>query len=113
MTTRIEVDFNARDETGHVPAALSEADGPVRVGEYIDLYDDDGYRCLALVSEVAGERVAASPLWQTFTSESESRLLPVRGPQWRIVNRLSVVFGTEQLERQEFIPTGSAHPVTT
>lgn len=75
MTTRIEVDFNSRDDAGMVPAPIEDADGPLRVGDQVEAYDDEGYRCLAIVATVAGEFVALDPVWRAFVSPDQPRIV--------------------------------------
>jgi len=36
---RIEIDLNARDEAGRVPAYLSDADGHVAVGDVVTAFE--------------------------------------------------------------------------
>lgn len=95
MTTRVEVDFNSRDDAGRVPASLSEVEGPLRVGETVEAYDDDGNRCLVIVTSLSGRAIALDPVWRTFSSRDESRLVVTGAPfdlwaDWR--NRLTVSF---------------------
>lgn len=80
MTTRIEVDFNTRDDHGFVAALLADADGPVRVGDEVQAYDEEGYRCLAIVTAVAASHVSLDPLWQAFAAPGESRLVIAPAP---------------------------------
>lgn len=94
-TTRIEVDFNNRDDAGFVPALLADADGPVRVGDAVELFDDEGDRCIAIVAAVSGPTLAADVLWQTFAAPGESRFVLTSVPDglwssWR--GRLAVMF---------------------
>jgi hypothetical protein len=110
MTTRIEVDFNARDAVGHIPAALSEADGPVALGDYVDMHDEDGFRCLAFVASIGEGSLGATPLWSTFAAEGESRVVPNPAPGWRVVNRLSMIF-ERPTYRRDFTPTGLSQPL--
>lgn len=95
MTTRIEVDFNSRDDAGRVPASLSGVEGPLRVGETIEAYDDDGNRCLVIVTSMSVGAIALNPVWRTFSARDESRLVVTGAPydlwaDWR--NRLTVSF---------------------
>lgn len=83
--TRIEVDFNSRDDAGYVDAPIADADGPSRVGDHVQTYDDQGNRCLAIVARVTATRIGLDPLWQTFAAPSESRLVVVSPPgMWAV-----------------------------
>lgn len=93
MATRIEVDYNSRDDAGLIPALLEDASGHLHVGDTIETYDDAGYRCLAVVESVVGERAAMNPLWQTFATPEQAsawieRASPRLLPEW--TNRLTV-----------------------
>ena len=89
MTARIEVDFNSRDDLGRLPAPMSDADH-LEVGQIVDAFDDDGNRCLARVSALAGGWASLAPFWETFADEESSRLLPAHLDQFtRALSRLS------------------------
>ncbi len=95
MSTRIEVDFNSRDEAGTIPALLADADGPVRVGDTVETYDAEGYRCPAVVARVADGILAFDPLWRAFAPPNEPRIVLTRNVEamwagW--TNRLTVTF---------------------
>jgi hypothetical protein len=80
MTTRVEVDFNSRDDAGRVPARLEDADVPLRVGVEVEAFDDAGNRCLAVVASIAGDVVALDPIWTSFAVPTASRLVLVAAP---------------------------------
>jgi hypothetical protein len=73
--TRIEVDFNDRDDSGLIPASTADADGHLVRGAWVDAFDDEGYRCLATVGSLHAESVTLIPNWNTFTEPNESRLI--------------------------------------
>jgi hypothetical protein len=75
MTTRIEVDFNDRDDEGLIPANPADATGPLRRGAWVDAFDDEGYRCLATVTGLTTNRVTIQPNWNTFVEPTESRVV--------------------------------------
>ena len=68
----IEVDFNSRDDAGHIPALIDE---PVAVGELVDMFDDEGNRCLGRVAGFHGGSVAIRADWAAFAAETESRFV--------------------------------------
>ena len=72
---RIEVDFNRRDERGLVPALVDAGAVTPAVGERVDAFDDEGHRCLALVVTADLRELALDPLWPTFASPHESRVI--------------------------------------
>lgn len=113
MTTRIEVDFNSRDDAGHVPAPMADADGPLRVGDMVEAYDDAGYRCFAIASSVAGASVSLDPLWQTFAAPNESRLVRVTTPPglWSIWKNGLTVTLSLTTSRQPAKSTTGREPV--
>jgi hypothetical protein len=75
MTTRIEVDFNDRDDQGLIPANTADAEGPLRRGVWVDAFDDEGYHCLATVARLTSSVVTLQPNWNTFVEPGESRVL--------------------------------------
>lgn len=107
MTTRIEVDFNSRDDAGMVPALAEDADAPLRVGDPVEAYDDEGYRCLAFVAGVSGVVVALDPVWRAFAAPGDARMVvtalpPAMWADWK--NRLTVAFSL----RMPTVPTAPA-----
>lgn len=86
----LNVDFNSRDERGFVPAV-----GAARVGEDVDLVDDDGNHCMGRVSYAEADRLSINPAWATWADEGESRLVlapqpgPWLSPRW--LNPLTVL----------------------
>ena len=107
--TRIEVDFNSRDGEGMVPALAEDADGPMRVGDAVEAYDDEGYRCLAVVVARAGDIVALDPVWRAFAAPSEARVILIGTPpamwaDWR--NRLTVALSPVSIMRPVSSTTG-------
>jgi hypothetical protein len=93
MTTRIEVDFNSRDAAGMVPALVEDAEGPLRVGDFVEAFDDEGYRCLSVVASVQGDMLALDPVWNAFAAPDEARVVIAGAPStmwtdWK--NRLTV-----------------------
>ena len=75
MTTQVRVDFNTRDEQGHVPAYVGTLDHLPAVGEVIDAVDDEGNRCNARVG-IVGSVIALAPEWRTFVEPTGGRLVP-------------------------------------
>ncbi|MEK6720586.1 MAG: hypothetical protein AABZ33_07960 [Chloroflexota bacterium] len=95
MTTRIEVDFNSRDAGGALPALIADADGSIRVGDIVESYDLEGYRCPAIVARVSEGIVALDPLWRAFAAPNEPRIVltrPVEAMWAGWTNRLTVTF---------------------
>lgn len=93
MTTRIEVDFNSRDDAGMVPALFADADAPLRVGDTVEAYDDEGYQCPALVTALTSTVVSLEPLWRAFAGPNDARIIvtatsPAMWTDWK--NRLTV-----------------------
>lgn len=85
MTTQVSVDFNTRDEQGHVPAHVGTLDQPPVLGDLIDAVDDEGNRCIARIAGIAGSIIALAPEWRTFVEPTDSRLVPDRAPRgWLI-----------------------------
>jgi hypothetical protein len=75
MATRIEVDFNTRDDADDLLAPLGDAEGPVQPGALVDCFDDEGNRCLGLIAGFSTHSVAVTPLWATFVRPGEGRAL--------------------------------------
>lgn len=75
MITRIEVDFNDRDEQGMIPASPADAEGPLRRGAWVDAFDDEGNQCLVTVVKVTPDMASLVPNWNTFIEPGESRVL--------------------------------------
>ena len=97
MAHRAEVDFNSRDEFGNIPVDPSDLSEPVEVGDWVDLFDDAGNRCMGLVA-VIGEDISVSPMWPSFTTATASRIVVESSTFWpRIqwLGGLSVTLGTE------------------
>jgi len=85
MTMQILVDFNTRDEQGHVPAYVGTLDHVPAIGEVIDAVDDEGNRCIARIIGIVGPVVALAPEWRTFVEPTDNRLVPDRAPSgWSI-----------------------------
>lgn len=96
----IEVDFNSRDEYGMVPAAIADADGPVRVGDFVETFDLEGYRCPGVVARLATETIAIDPVWRAFAGPEEARIVlrsssELMWPDWR--NRLTLTLWPRQM----------------
>jgi hypothetical protein len=96
---RVEVDFNSRDEYGMVPAAYADADGPVRVGDLIETFDLEGYRCPGVVARLANDGIAIDPVWRAFAAPEEARIvlrrpIELMWPDWR--NRLTLTLWPRQ-----------------
>ncbi len=112
--TRIEVDFNSRDDAGLLPAAPTDSDGPVMPGQAVELFDDEGNRCLATVI-ASGDSLALAPIWQTFAGPDQSRLVVSNGvmrAMWR--NPLTVLLSWPPRLRQVVSTTAtSARPEVT
>jgi hypothetical protein len=73
---QVLVDFNTRDEQGHVPAYMGTLDRLPAIGEVIDAVDDEGNRCIARVVGIVGSVVALAPEWRTFVEPSGSKPAP-------------------------------------
>lgn len=87
MTTQVLVDFNTRDEQGHVPAYVGTLDHLPAIGEAIDAVDDEGNRCIARIVGIVGSIIALDPEWRTFVepTDNSNRLVPNRAPRgWSI-----------------------------
>ena len=69
---RVEVDFNTRDDAGLVPALIEDAAVPLAVGDRVDAFDDEGYRCLAEVASINNVTAQLAPIWQTFSEPGEA-----------------------------------------
>ena len=80
MATRIEVDFNSRDDEGFVPALVTDADGPLQPGTWVEAFDAAGFTCLAMVISATGAVAALDPIWRTFAEPGESRLVLANQP---------------------------------
>jgi hypothetical protein len=95
--TRIEVDFNNRDDQGLVPANAAEASGPIERNSIVEAFDDEGYRCFAMVGSVRHDVVTLSPLWETFAAPDAARLVPSSSSNSAVelipTNRLTATFG--------------------
>lgn len=111
---RVEVDFNSRDEYGMVPAAIADADGPVRVGDFIETFDLEGYRCPGVVARLANQTIAIDPVWRAFAAPEEARVFlrsssELMWPDWR--NRLTLTLWPRQLPSRASQPsTGTGEP---
>jgi hypothetical protein len=95
MTTRIEVDFNSRDDEGRLPALIQRPRTRLKTGTVVQAYDDEGYRCVAVVSSVRNGYAALDPLWQTFAAPGESIVSSMRtslpdAVEWK--NQLTMAF---------------------
>lgn len=115
MTIRIEVDFNSRDDAGMVPALVEATDAPLRVGDLVEAFDDEGYRCPAVVARVEGGIVALDPAWRAFAAPGEARIVLTSAPpamwaEWK--NRLTIALAPVSVVQPAFPATGStpAHP---
>ena len=75
MPTKVQVDFNSRGPGGTVPAPVEDAGAPLVVGEVVDLWDEDGNRCIAYVVGVKDGWLTLAPEWETFAAPGASRLL--------------------------------------
>ena len=111
---RVEVDFNSRDEYGMVPAATADADGPVRVGDLIETFDLEGYRCPGVVARLVNQTVAIDPVWRAFAGPEEARVVLTTAiesmwPNWR--NRLTLTLWPRQMPSRVLQPsTGTGEP---
>lgn len=74
MTTQVLVDFNTREERGHVPAYVSTLDHLSAIGEVIDAVDDEGNRCIARIAGIVGSVIALAPEWRTFVEPTHNGL---------------------------------------
>jgi hypothetical protein len=74
MTTRVEVDFNSRDDWGRIPAPLADIEGPLRLGDAVEAYDEEGNRCTGFLAAVEGEYALIDPTWATFTPPDRARV---------------------------------------
>ena len=92
--TRIEVDFNDRDESGLIPASIADADGPLAPAAWVDAFDDEGYHCLATVGTLTDELVTLEPAWATLAEPRASRLL-VLGARYQGPLSVTVFFASE------------------
>lgn len=102
MAARAEVDFNSRDEHGNIPIDRSDVEGLVAVGDWIDLFDDEGNRCIGVVA-IVGEEISVRPEWPTFTSASDSRVVVEAAAYWHHIDwigRTSVSFTVDDLPRE-------------
>jgi hypothetical protein len=72
MTRKIEVDFNSRDDNGFVPALIRHPRTRLPIGSVVQAFDDEGYRCVAVVESLTDGLPTVSPLWQTFAAPGES-----------------------------------------
>jgi hypothetical protein len=79
MPTRIEVDFNSRDEAGLIPAYVADITGPYGVGSTVEAYDVEGNRCTGRIASITGEHLAIEPFWQTFTDQSVVQVFVTSG----------------------------------
>ena len=111
---RIEVDFNSRDASGFVPALIGDADGFPSHNELVDLFDDEGNRCFAVVAGT-GDVLALTPLWQTFVEPNRSRMVIDPGfgvAEWR--NALTVYLSLPmQMVQSVTLGTHRSRPVVT
>jgi hypothetical protein len=112
---RIEVDFNSRDGHGMLPAAIADADGDVRVGDFVEAFDTEGYSCPGVVARLANESIAIDPVWRAFAAPQEARVVlrwsssDLMWPDWR--NRLTLTFWPRQRPAHTLQPsTGPAEP---
>ena len=88
MSARAEVDFNSRDEFGNIPVDPADVQGLASVGEWIDLFDDEGNRCFGLVVKV-GEDMSVAPEWRTFASPTDSRVIVDASAYWQKIEWIS------------------------
>ena len=91
--TRIEVDFNTRDERGLIPAPVADINGAFRIGDMVEAFDEDGNRCSGRIAQQSGAYILIDPVWATFTTPDASRLRILRatGLSSSWVSGLSVV----------------------
>lgn len=80
MTQPIHVDFNRRDDNDHLLAAIRRVDGLPELGQTVDVVDDEDNHALARVVHVDARRIVLEPLWKTFASAEESRMVPTGAP---------------------------------
>lgn len=113
MTTRVEVDFNSRDDWGMIPAPLGGIDGPYRVGDTVEAFDDEGNRCTGLIASIAADSVAFEPFWPTFAPPDANRLIvtSARGFTTRWTSGLTVAISARL--RPMAASTGGTQSVKT
>ncbi|MFE6408508.1 hypothetical protein ACFVOR_16415 [Streptomyces sp. NPDC057837] len=75
---RIEIDLNARDSQGRVPAYLADADGHMEAGDVVTAFEsEDGVAAPAVVAEVAHGVAYLNVDWDELTDDTP---LPVAKP---------------------------------
>lgn len=93
---RIEIDLNARDSQGRVPAYLADADGHVAVGDVVTAFEsEDEVAAQAVVKEIAHGVVYLDVAWDEMTDDipapvarpvtvrvAESRTATSSGASW-------------------------------
>ncbi|MFF9043328.1 hypothetical protein [Streptomyces parvulus] len=78
---RIEIDLNARDEAGRVPAYLSDADGHVAVGDTVTAFEsEDEVAAPAVVRKIAHGVAYLEVDWTAMSDD-----VPLLVPQPRTV----------------------------
>ena len=75
MTDQITVDFNSRDAQGFLPASLRRLATLPDVGSIISAVDYEENRCLARVIAIGPASITLEPLWQTFATREQSRVV--------------------------------------
>ena len=75
MTDQITVDFNSRDAQGFVPASRRRLATLPEVGSIISAVDLEENHCLARVIAIGPASITLEPLWQTFATPEQSRVV--------------------------------------
>jgi hypothetical protein len=83
---RLEIDFNARDERGWIPAVAEDAD-EFRSGEWVDLFDDEGNTCIGRVGVVEDNWLSVEPQWASFSEPGANRLIVDSARPWSVPAR--------------------------
>ncbi|MGW8875666.1 hypothetical protein [Streptomyces mirabilis] len=67
---RVEIDLNARDRSGRVPAYLSRADGHIAVGDSVTAFEpEDEVSAPAVVEEISHGIVYLAVKWDAMTDD--------------------------------------------
>lgn len=80
MTQPLHVDFNRRDHNDHLVAAPRRVDVLPKLGQTVDVVDDEDNRALARVVLIDSRQIVLEPLWNTFAGAEESRMIPTGSP---------------------------------
>lgn len=105
---RIEIDLNARDRSGRVPAYLTDADGHVAVGDTVTAFQpDDEVAAPAVVEEIAHGIAYLAVKWDAMTDDvpapaarpttaalSEKRTTTSSGASWFRIKVMAPILAT-------------------